>query len=280
MIVKKKAKQLNPDSMKKIGAFFLVLVLVGFPVQVWADTIILKNKKKIEGKILRVTAANVEYDPAGEVPFRVIARDQVAALEYADGSRVNLSGTGATSTGTVKADPPPQMDRPNILAEIELGWNNYVGLGGRLTFGLGDHFALNAGAGLAGWGVRLSGGLRYYVSGFAEGFALTAGAAFNPGSGGQAIENQLEVETSNGSETKAVPLIYEPVSTAQAGILYSWKIGTASYFYLEGGYSALLTEETYTVDSGQTLTEYSEDFLDFFDPGGIHWAFGFSFVIH
>lgn len=69
-----------------------------------ADTIYLLDKSRLDGRVLRVTAQNIEYDPAGKKPFAIVERSTVDRIVYEDGQtiRFNQNEGGAISREEIK----------------------------------------------------------------------------------------------------------------------------------------------------------------------------------
>lgn len=72
--------------MKKL-LFVLILTIA---TAAWADEIYLSDGRVFKGKIIRVTAKHIEYDPEGEKPFDILPRGQIEKIVYDDGKVVFL----------------------------------------------------------------------------------------------------------------------------------------------------------------------------------------------
>jgi len=57
------------------------------------DKVFLKNKEVIEGKVIQVTADNIEINPKGNIPFQIIPRSSVSVLIYSDNTVVSFEKT-------------------------------------------------------------------------------------------------------------------------------------------------------------------------------------------
>jgi hypothetical protein len=62
--------------------YMLLLIVIFGATHVYADEIYLKDKRIIKGKVLKITAENIEYDPEGGIPFAIVKRDKVHKIIY------------------------------------------------------------------------------------------------------------------------------------------------------------------------------------------------------
>jgi hypothetical protein len=93
--------------MKKRAILMISIVMVCCGI-LRADTIFLKNGQTFSGKILRVTDANVEYDPDGPIPFDFVERENVLKLVYSNGRVVKMPSEKNSSAGL----PVPSSESP------------------------------------------------------------------------------------------------------------------------------------------------------------------------
>lgn len=284
---------------------FLFMFILSSVSVLLADEIRLKDGTVITGKIIQVTAGNIEYDPEGPRPFDLIPRDQVVEIIYDDGQSVKFNndkiekpGRGETfiekpaqeesaeeSTDKGKTvirlkprrDMPTQKEFRNFL-EFELGWNGYVGNGVRFERLLLEDFAFNVGAGYCLWGYRFSGGLRYYLH-YPFGLAFGLGASYSTGLSEYKVD--METEDASGNENpdkEEVIFDLKPVGVVNITILYSWKVFSTHRIYVESGYGIRLTDDYYTINKGK-LTKDSKDIMDTMAPGGSIITFGYAISI-
>lgn len=294
--------------MKKICFYIisnLVFLLLFIINNIYADEIHLKSGILINGKILRVTAEFIEYDPAGNRPFDMIPRDQVEKIVYDDGSFVNFNENKSPKTEkamvqddksdekdiVIEMDRKPSDKEPerrlsgqNKYVEFESGWNGYVGaLGARFDYRVFNSFTLNAGMGAGLWGYRLSAGTRYFIFDYPFGPAFGLGIAYNTGAKDVELDAKLEDSSGNTYNDKLV-FDFKPVAVVNITFLYGFKVGTKNKIYVETGYGIRLSKDNYTYrlkDSSQdvVLSQEAKDQMDVLQPGGIIISIGFALAI-
>ena len=88
---KRKIKNLRagyfPSICRKISLIIIFIMISSFG-RIYADEIYLKDGGTIQGKILRVTENNIEFDPDGDKPFLLYPRIGILKFINKDGYAV------------------------------------------------------------------------------------------------------------------------------------------------------------------------------------------------
>jgi hypothetical protein len=259
----------------------LCLVLISYPIS--ADEIHMKDGSVVKGKITEVSLDSIKYTPPGrKKKILTIQRGGEVKIIYDDGETVDLAAI--SDAGAIKAvteDKPVPAREPadkKLFIELESGWNGYAGTGVRLDYRLLNNISANAGAGYCRWGIHLreSLGLRYYWN-YPFGFAFEIGASYNKGK--STVEN---LDVSRGltkSNTEAVNIKYNSITTINISFIYSFKVGDSSKLYFEIGCATPLQDKSYsyTVPSGGRLTASQKVSLWWNSPGGVIISAGIGF---
>ena len=264
---------------------WVYIVAMVFATGLWADELVKNDGSKIKGKVLKVTESTIELDPDGDIPFVIVPRKNINKIIYNNGIIVDLKEAreieqqNREQNNSLKAENGQQTQTiNNWYLATEIGWNGYVGLGGRFDWQFMPHFSLNAGLGFARlWYWRASLALRFYLK-YPYGFAISTGLAYNGGFQGFETNSETVDNAGNVSEQQ-VRYDLHPVTTYNTSILYAWKMGRHNKLYVELGYSFRLRQDTYTLISQHTLTDTEKNFMNFMAPGGALLSLGYSFAI-
>jgi len=188
------------------------------------------------------------------------------ALMIIQGVSMNAQ-TAATNASTAS-------DCETTFITLGTGINsNYgiVGLGA--DFKLLEKVQVGLSGGLGSWGFKTAGEFRYFYSGcMQQGSAFTAGVAYASG----LPEMQTDLELSN-AETKTVKLKLGAQTNMQLSWYRAFKIMDHHRFFVQVGYSFPITGISYSVTSGETLSDTSKSTMKMMAPGGIIVATGFGF---
>ncbi len=76
------------------------------------DKVYKTDKTMLEGKVLRITESQIEFDPKGEIPFILIPRTDVTVIIYADNTVVNLNAASLP-----KRTAPPIAVKPTMAVD-------------------------------------------------------------------------------------------------------------------------------------------------------------------
>lgn len=163
---------------------------------------------------------------------------------------------------------------------IGTGINSNVGvLGLQVEHKLAGPLSFYAGAGIGGWGYKLTVGTRLYLRHQPVGSAF--GLSFSNATGVNGIKSDLTIIENGREVKKEIEFNAKPVNTLNFSWLRYWKMGKDNRFNLELGYSLLLNtpaESNYTiVTPGITMTNESKSVMSAVQPGGILIAVGFNF---
>jgi len=153
------------------------------------------------------------------------------------------------------------------------GINNPAGIIGlKADFRLGDRWLLGGGAGIGGWGWKLSGTAQFFLKPDMRGFAIGSGLSYASG-----LSNDLTVteENSNGLN-QTIFVTAKPSVTALLTGAHYFKMGRRNRFFLQYGLSLPLNDR-YDAHSTQPISEASKIVLGIMAPGGIIFGFGFLF---
>lgn len=151
------------------------------------------------------------------------------------------------------------------------GVESFTGLiGVSLEAKVVKNIALYAGAGIGGWGAKISGGAKLYRE-FPYKWAYCV--SLSNASGLKDYKAKLETQ----SGTKDVLMDLRPCKTFNLTAQHHWKIGTKNRFNIEFGLSFALTKIAYTIKDGSVLTPVSITLMEVLQPGGLMAGIGFTF---
>jgi hypothetical protein len=161
----------------------------------------------------------------------------------------------------------------------------YLGFGTGINFSTGllgvnvdipvvEGFSLSTGAGISSWGYKVYGEARYAFKPCNRGWAVGTGLTLNTG-----LEDfQAEMPTTFG--TRLVTMDLNPKTNLFICGYHFWNMGKRNHrFYLQFGYSIPLSNNDYTIKSGDVLTSDGAAVMDVLSPGGLILGIGFSFGI-
>jgi hypothetical protein len=154
------------------------------------------------------------------------------------------------------------------------GLNSNYGIAGiGVDFKLIEKLQGAVSGGLGSWGFKSAGELRYFYSGcMQKGSAIAVGVAY--ASGLPEMETEMETTTDD-SETVTLEL------GAQTNLQVSWYKAYAvkehHRFFFQVGYSFPVSDISYSVTSGETLSDVSKTSMKMLAPGGVLIATGFGF---
>jgi len=83
------------------------------------DKVYKNDKTLIEGKVLRITETQVEFDPKGEIPFILIPRSEVAVIIYSDNTVVNFNSETIADMSTKTKEENILKPKEDILISVE-----------------------------------------------------------------------------------------------------------------------------------------------------------------
>jgi len=152
-----------------------------------------------------------------------------------------------------------------------VGINNSSGMLG-VTFEapINTHFSAKLGAGLGGWGSKISIAAKYYKE-FPS--SLSFGIGYSTASGSRNFEYKMELE--DGTMSKEKFNLYR-AHMIDFTIGKSW--GQKVRFNVECGYSLKIAGGDYKhLNATQDLSEDSKEVLDMVSPGGLIVGLGLSF---
>lgn len=166
-----------------------------------------------------------------------------------------------------------QESCPKFYIGLSTGINNQSGiLGVNFDIPVTTQFSLGTGLGFSSWGYKTYGEGRFYFKECNRGWALGAGVTYNTG----IRDIPLEMPTTIG--TTEVIMDWEPMANVMFSAYHFFNLGRGGHrFYLQLGWSQALNNAPYTVKSFHTLTSEGETAMNLLSPGGLIFAFGFSF---
>jgi len=252
---------------KSIISFFLFL----FTTSIIADDIYIKENndyKVIKGKVLKVTENQIEYDPEGDVPFQTIKRDSVIKIVYENNETVFFD-----NEKDKKKEESEDYSDKSFSLELELGWNGYTGLGFRSDILIFNPISINFSGGVAGWGFRYGGGLRYYFD-YPFSGALCAGFVHNTG-----LKNIVERMETDAGIVEEIFMDLNTVNVVNLTYYHNVKISDSFKFHFELGYAFSLTKNNYTIKNEKVLSENAKNIMHMTQPGGVIISLGFGLII-
>lgn len=151
------------------------------------------------------------------------------------------------------------------------GVESFTGIiGVSLEAKVAKSIALYAGAGIGGWGAKISGGAKLYRE-FPYKWAYCV--SLSNASGLKDYKAKLETQ----SGTKDVLMDLRPCQTFNLTAQHHWKMGIKNRFNIEFGLSFALTKIAYTIKDGSVLTPASVTIMQVLQPGGLTAGIGFTF---
>jgi hypothetical protein len=165
-----------------------------------------------------------------------------------------------------------EIKQPFCFIGTSVGSNNFNGLlGGYLEIHPAGKISLAGGIGIATWGFRFSGGLRYYKN-FPRGFYYSGSLSYSTGLSGF----ETDMEDINGNTT-TFNMELKPVSTCNLAIGYQFAFfDNRVRINFEGGYAIALSNDIYKINSGGQLSSTSEQAMNMISPGGLILSIGGS----
>ena len=163
---------------------------------------------------------------------------------------------------------------PKVYLAPTIGINNPVGMIGLdIDVPISPRFSLSTGGGLSSWGFKGKLEGRYFFRECNRGWAFGIGGTYN--TGGKNINTVIS--TNAGSETATFD--FDPVPAVFFSGYHFFNLGQRHRFYLQLGWSQRFEDNLYTVTSPHILTSEGRTVMDLITPGGVIFAFGFSFGI-
>lgn len=135
-----------------------------------------------------------------------------------------------------------------------------------------ENLFVRMGAGIGGWGGKLSVGIRGEKR---AGNSIGYGAFFSYASGLNDFTTNLETTSGN----KDVNLVLHPAMTITPELSYKWVFGNGNRFFISAGYAVLLQANRWEVKDGSILTETSKRVMNITTPGGVSVGMGIQFAL-
>ncbi|MGZ3905003.1 MAG: hypothetical protein ACXVC6_14980, partial [Bacteroidia bacterium] len=137
---------------------------------------------------------------------------------------------------------------------------------------ISDNILIRAGAGIGGWGTKLSSGIRYD---FHKGNTWGLGLSYTSNSGLSSYTHSMEVINDSGRKvTTTVTMVLSRASTINLTASHRWVFKNKNEFCFEGGYSIPIETEPYHVLGNYRLSSTSKAALRLQQPGGFHLSVG------
>jgi hypothetical protein len=154
------------------------------------------------------------------------------------------------------------------------GINSNYGLAGiGVDFKIIEKLQGSVSGGIGSWGFKSAAELRYFYSGcMQKGSAFAFGLAY--ASGLPEMETELETTT---EESEMVTLELGAQTNVQLSWYKAYAIKEHHRFFFQVGYSFPVSGVSYTVKSGETLSDVSKTTMNMLAPGGVLVATGFGF---
>lgn len=165
-------------------------------------------------------------------------------------------------------------DCPKFYLGLSTGLENPAGLlGVNLELPIQD-FSVGAGLGYSLWGAKVYCEGRYYFSPCNRGWAVGLGVSHSSGFQNLTINQETNVGKAD------VVFDLKPQTNVFFSGYHFFRLGQRHRFYLQGGYSARLTNDIYSIKSPNFyLTSNGDAAMRVLAPGGLILALGFSFGI-
>ena len=165
-----------------------------------------------------------------------------------------------------------QSSCPKFYIGLSTGIDNQSGfLGVNFDVPVTGHFSLGTGLGLGTWGFKTYGEGRFYFKECNRGWALGAGVTYATGLQDFVVEMPTTAGTNN------VLMDLEPVVNATVSGYRFFSLGDRHRFHLQLGWSQRFNSNPYTIKSGDVLTSDGNTAMNILAPGGLVFAFGFTF---
>jgi hypothetical protein len=157
------------------------------------------------------------------------------------------------------------------------GINNYCGmLGIGATVRMDRSIYLRLGAGIGGWGRKITAGFKYEFRQANTGPAL--GLSYSSCSGLKNMQENVEtIDKAGIIQKKEVSMDLLRASTLNVTWSYKWLFLKKNNFYIDLGYAFRLDAEPYAVKDGSVLTANGKTFMHTLQPGGIIGGIGIMF---
>lgn len=171
--------------------------------------------------------------------------------------------------------PDRSSSCPKFYLGTSTGLENPSGLLGiNIDVPLSSSVSIAGGAGLSNWGMKVNGEVRYYFSPCNRGWAIAGGVTHNTG-----LQNfTTKLPTATGDHDVTVNL--NALTNAYLSGYKFFNVGQRGHrFHLQFGYSVRLSEDIYSVESGDVLTSEGTQVMKTLAPGGLMAAIGFTFAI-
>jgi hypothetical protein len=162
---------------------------------------------------------------------------------------------------------------PDFYLGIGTGIESFSGMVGvTADIKAKENLFVRMGAGIGGWGGKLSIGIRGERR---AGNSVGYGAFFSYATGLKGFTTNLETTSGN----KDVKMDLHPAMTITPEFSYKWVFGKGHRFYISGGYAVLLQANRWEVTDGSVLTETSKKAMNITTPGGVSVGLGFQFAL-
>jgi len=159
---------------------------------------------------------------------------------------------------------------------LSTGINQGTGLiGPTFEYQIVHNLTANAAVGLASWGFKTTGGLKYYLR-YPGSWAFGLGYSYATGLDNFSTElADGFVEGKSGQQKVTFNLL--PASTVNISAIKYWLLGKQkkNRLHLEFGYAIPTANNRY--ETSVTLTDKGKTFMNILQPGGLLLGVGFSF---
>lgn len=161
----------------------------------------------------------------------------------------------------------------SVYIGIGTGIESFSGLiGVTADFKAKENLFVRFGAGVGGWGGKLSVGIRGEKK---AGNSIGYGAYFSYASGLSSFTTNLETTTGN----KDVKMKLLPAMTITPEFCYKWLFGKGHKFFISAGYSVPLQSNRYEILDGSQLSDNGKAVMKIVTPGGVSLGLGFQFAL-